>query len=156
MSTKPFILKGSRLEYWLASGFGAGKSTRAPGTLGTLVAVPLYWGLKSASPSLYLAAIVLGFVFGVYICSRLSEELDCDDHPGIVWDEIVGFWIAMLGSPLLWQYILAGFLLFRFFDIVKPWPIRWCEQKVKGGLGIMLDDVLAGIFTAILLNFLPL
>lgn len=156
MNSNVFAFQWSRLDHVLAMGFGAGLSPLAPGTLGTLVAIPLYWGLKSISPALYLAAIVFGFVVGVYVCSRLNLELARDDHPGIVWDEIVGYWIALLGTPMTWQYLAAGFILFRIFDILKPWPIRWIDRRVGGGLGVMLDDGLAGIITAVILNFLPI
>lgn len=146
----------SRLDYVLALGFGAGLAPLLPGTVGTLVAVALYWGLKSVHPGLFLAAILLGLVVGVYVCSRVSDDLGRDDHPAIVWDEVVGYWIAMVGTPLTWQYVLAGFVLFRWLDIWKPGPIGWIERKAGGGLGVMLDDVLAGIMTALILNFLPL
>ncbi len=148
--------KWSRPDHVLAFGFGAGLTPVAPGTVGTLVAIPLYWGLKSFSPVLYLAAIALGFIIGVYVCSRVNRELGREDHPGIVWDEVIGFWVAMVGAPLTWQYVLVGFILFRLLDIWKPWPISWVDFRVRGGLGVMLDDLLAGILTALVLNFLPL
>ncbi len=153
--SKP-TFKWSRPDHVLALGFGAGLSPLAPGTAGTLVAIPLYWGLKSIHPGLFLAAIALGLVVGVYICSRVNHDLGQNDPPAIVWDEVVGYWIAMVGTPLTWQYVLAGFVLFRLFDIWKPGPIAWIERKAGGGLGVMLDDVLAGALTAVVLNFLPL
>ncbi len=155
MATSIVTLKWSRPDHLLASGFGAGLAPVAPGTVGTLVAVPLYWGLKSYHPGLYLAAIVVGFVVGVYVCSRVSCDLGHEDHPAIVWDEVVGFWVAMIGTPLTWPALLVGFVLFRLFDIWKPWPIRWLERKVGGGLGVMLDDVVAGVIAAVILNFWP-
>ncbi len=156
MKHPELTFKWSRPDHVLALGFGAGLAPLAPGTVGTLVAVPWYWGLKSIHPGLFLAAIALGLVVGVYVCSRVSHDLGRDDHPAIVWDEVVGYWIAMVGTPLTWQYALAGFVLFRLFDVWKPGPIGWIERKVSGGLGVMLDDVLAGVMTALVLNFLPL
>ncbi len=156
MTDNALTFKWSRPDYVLAWGFGAGLAPVAPGTMGTLAAIPLYLGFKTFCPSIYLAVIVLGFIIGVYICSRVNRELGREDHPGIVWDEIVGFWVAMVGSPVTWEYILAGFLLFRLFDIGKPWPVSWLDEKVRGGLGIMLDDLVAGIMAALVLNFLPL
>jgi len=146
--------KWTRPDHLLAFGFGAGLAPVAPGTFGTLVAIPLYVGLKALNPSVYLAAIVLGFVLGVYVCSRVNHEIGREDHPGIVWDEVVGFWVAMLGSPLSWPYVLAGFVLFRLFDIWKPWPISWVDFRLRGGLGVMADDFLAGVFVAVILNLL--
>ncbi len=156
MAEKALTFNWSRPAHLLASGFGAGLAPVAPGTMGTLVAVPMYWALKSIGPGFYLAAIVFGFIIGVYVCSRVNHDLDREDHPGIVWDEIIGFWVAMIGSPLTWQYLLAGFFLFRLFDIWKPWPISWLDFNVRGGLGVMLDDLVAGILAALVLNFLPL
>lgn len=154
MATSALTLKWSRPDHVLALGFGAGLVPVAPGTMGTLVAVPLYWGLKSCHPGLYLAAIVVGFIVGVYVCSRVSHDLGHEDHPAIVWDEVIGFWVAMIGTPLTWPALVAGFVLFRLFDIWKPWPIRWLEKKARGGLGVMLDDLVAGIMVAVILNFL--
>ncbi|XSG86445.1 MAG: phosphatidylglycerophosphatase A family protein [Methylohalobius sp. ZOD2] len=154
MTNIALTFKWSRWDHMLALGFGAGLSPVAPGTVGTLVAIPLYWGLKSIDPELYLAAIVLGLVAGVYVCSRVAHDLGQDDHPAIVWDEVIGYWVAMLGAPLTWQYMLLGFVLFRLLDIWKPGPIAWVEKKTPGGLGVMLDDLLAGIVAALGLNFL--
>ncbi len=156
MTDKALTFNWSRPDYLLAFGFGAGLAPVAPGTIGTLVAIPLYLLLKSVCPGFYLAAIVFGFIIGVYVCSRVNQDLEREDHPGIVWDEIIGFWVAMIGTPLTWQYLLAGFFLFRLFDIWKPWPISWLDFNVRGGLGVMLDDLAAGILTALVLNFLPL
>lgn len=136
----------------LAFGFGSGCSPRMPGTVGTLAAIPLYLLLSLLPWSAYVLVCVLAFLAGIWICQRASEALGVHDHGGIVWDEFVGFWIAMIAVPLSWQTLLAGFVLFRVFDIWKPWPIRWLDQQVSGGLGIMLDDVLAGAYTLVLLH----
>ena len=130
----------------LAFGFGSGLAPVAPGTFGTLVAVPLYLLLSELTWPLYSAAVVVGFIVGVFVCEYTSKALGVHDHGAIVWDEIVGFWITMIAVPSTWQWILAGFMLFRLFDIVKPWPIKIVDAKMKGGIGIMFDDVLAGLY----------
>ncbi|TCK17441.1 phosphatidylglycerophosphatase A [Thiogranum longum] len=136
---------------WLAFGFGSGLSPRAPGTAGTLVAVPLFLLLDQLSFAGYLTATVLISLAGVWICQRASQTLGVHDHPGIVWDEFAGYLVAMIMAPEGWTGILAGFVLFRFFDIWKPWPIGWVDKKVHGGLGIMLDDILAGLMVVVVL-----
>ncbi|PVV12087.1 MAG: phosphatidylglycerophosphatase A [gamma proteobacterium symbiont of Ctena orbiculata] len=132
----------------LAFGFGSGLLPKAPGTYGTLVGIPLYLLLQPLSLLLYSLLVLLAFVAGVWICQRTSDDLGVHDHSGIVWDEIVGYLVAMAIAPSGWVWIAIGFLLFRGFDILKPWPILWIDRRVKGGLGIMLDDVVAGLFTA--------
>lgn len=148
----------------LALGFGSGLAPKAPGTFGTLAAIPLYL-LFSHFPFLIHAIIVLvTFFVGIYLCQYTADALGVHDHPAIVWDEFVGFWLTMSFLPLFkialtWQLLLAGFVLFRFFDIVKPWPIRIVDRKVHGGFGIMFDDILAGIYAGfvilVLVRFLP-
>jgi len=91
---------------------------------------------------------------GIYLCGKTADALGVHDHGGIVWDEIVGYLITMIAVPLDWKWVLVGFILFRIFDIWKPWPIKWVDSKVSGGLGIMLDDVLAGIFAAVGLHLI--
>jgi phosphatidylglycerophosphatase A len=134
---------------FMAFGLGSGLAPKMPGTAGTLVAVPLYW---LAAPYLSLAqyglALVLTFVIGIYVCDHATRKLGVHDHGGIVWDEWVGYWVTMMGAPLHWQWALVGFLLFRFFDMVKPWPIHLADRKIHGGFGIMFDDLLAGIAAA--------
>lgn len=130
---------------FLAFGFGSGLSPKAPGTMGTIVAVPLYWLLASLDLAAYTLVVLAAFLAGIWICDRASKQLQVHDHPGIVWDEFVGYWLAMWALPASWTWMLAGFVAFRLFDIAKPWPIGWLDQRVKGGFGIMIDDVLAGI-----------
>lgn len=144
----------AKLIHFLAFGFGSGHAPRAQGTFGTLAAIPLYWMLASLPLGGYLAVVVAMFALGVWLCGRTARDMAVHDHPGIVWDEFVGFLITMTAAPLAWQWVLAGFVLFRVFDIVKPWPIRWLDRQVHGGLGIMIDDVLAGVFAAICLQAL--
>ena len=132
--------------HWLATGFGSGLSPFAPGTVGTLAAIPFYWLMSYLPLSVYIAVTVVAALAGIWICQSATKAIGQDDHGSIVWDEFVGFWITMIAAPKGLFWLLAGFLIFRFFDIIKPWPIRWLDRYVKGGLGIMVDDVLAGLF----------
>lgn len=140
---------------FLAFGFGSGLAKKAPGTFGTLAAVPLYLALVQAQ-SLFVYSVVtlLVILVGVWICGQAAEKLGEHDFGGIVWDEIAGLLVTMWLVPFTWQAVALGFILFRVFDIVKPWPIRWIDRQVHGGLGIMLDDVLAGVFAGGLLFFI--
>ena len=128
----------------LAFGFGSGLSPKAPGTVGTLAALPLYGVLTLLPLPGYLVALVVAGLVGVYICHKTAQDLGVHDHPGIVWDEFVGYWITMLAAPAGVIWLVLGFVWFRLFDILKPWPVSWCDKRVGGGLGIMLDDVVAG------------
>jgi len=130
---------------FLALGLGAGLAPRAPGTAGTAAAVPLYLALLPLSAGLRTGAVALLFAFGVVLCARAARVIGAHDHPAIVWDEIVGFLVTMLPAPRGWPWIVLGFVLFRGFDILKPWPIRWLDRNVGGGLGIMVDDLAAGL-----------
>jgi len=132
----------------LAFGFGSGLSQKAPGTMGTLAAIPLWWLLAQLPLSTYLVVVLVAAVAGILICGRAADRLGVHDHGGIVWDEFVGFWIAMAALPVTWQSLILGFVLFRLFDILKPWPISWLDRRVSGGFGIMIDDVIAGIAAA--------
>ena len=138
----------------LAFGFGSGLAPKAPGTFGTLAAVPLYLLLQPLPLSLYLLLVAFGFVAGIWICEATSRDLGVHDHGGIVWDEIIGYWVTMSLAPAGWWWLVIGFLLFRFFDILKPWPIGWLDRRVTGGFGIMLDDLVAGLYaTSIMFLF---
>ena len=136
----------------LAFGFGSGAAPKAPGTFGTLAALIPYYFLQELSLLPYLAVILVSFIAGIYICGKCSEDLGVHDHGGIVWDEFVGLWITLIAVPTGWQWVLLGFILFRIFDIAKPWPIHWADKQVSGGFGIMLDDVLAGLYSLALLQ----
>jgi phosphatidylglycerophosphatase A len=140
--------------HFLAFGLGSGAVPKAPGTAGTLAAVPLYLLLNQLPLTGYLLVLLLAFGAGIYLCGRTAQDLGVHDHGGIVWDEFVGFWLTMLVAPPGWQWVLAGFVLFRLFDIVKPFPINWFDRHIKGGLGIMLDDALAGSFAWLCLQLL--
>lgn len=131
----------------LAFGLGSGLARKAPGTFGTLAAIPVWWLFLQDLPLwLYSSMLVITFVVGVWLCDRTSRDMGVHDHGGIVWDEWVGLWLTYWLLPSGWFWILLGFVLFRFFDIIKPWPIRWLDRHVHGGFGIMIDDVLAGLF----------
>ena len=129
---------------FLAFGFGSGLSPRAPGTMGTLVAVPIYCAIAYWNLAWYSVFVVIAALLGIWICGAASRELRVHDHPGIVWHEFVGYWITMWAMPVDWVWMLAGFVVFRVFDIAKPWPISQLDRKVKGGSGIMVADILAG------------
>ncbi len=139
---------------FLAFGFGSGLSPFAPGTMGTLVAVPFIFALKALGEPGFWIALLLLFLLGVVLCEQVSRKLGVHDHGGIVWDEMIGYWLSAAFIPLQWHWLLAAFLLFRFFDIVKPWPIRQIDSKVGGGFGIMIDDVVAALFTMAILAVL--
>jgi len=141
-----------RLHHWLAYGFGAGLLPRAPGTAGTIAAIPLYLLMRPLPLLWYLGLLTLMFLIGIWVCDRTAHELGAHDPSAIVWDEVLGFLLAMTAAPPGWRWLLAGFILFRLFDIIKPWPIRVVDQRVQGGLGIMLDDLLAGAVTWLILR----
>lgn len=172
---KPDLLFRQRVpvrpDYLLASGFGAGLLPWMPGTWGTLVGAGLWLlVLHGLAPLLQLSVVGLALLVGVAVCGRVTRQLAVEDYQGIVWDEIVGYWVTMLGVPgvllpgtveaVPWTLALTGFALFRLFDITKPWPIRSLERRVQGGWGVMLDDVLAGVYAGAVLyagaRFAPL
>ena len=139
---------------FVALGFGSGLLPVAPGTAGTLAAIPVYLLLQDLNFNTYLVIVVAMFLGGILVCHYTADRLGVHDHPAIVWDEIVGYLVSMAAAPAGWQWIVAGFVLFRLFDIIKPWPIKWFDRHVGGGFGIMLDDVIAGVFAAIVLQML--
>ena len=139
---------------FFAFGFGSGLAKKMPGTMGTLAAIPVYLAFVKTNFWIYSALTILVTVIGIWICGGAAKRLGEHDYGGIVWDEIAGFLITLWWVPFSWNAVLYGFILFRIFDVVKPWPIKWIDQKVDGGLGIMLDDVLAGILAAVVLSFI--
>jgi phosphatidylglycerophosphatase A len=142
---------------FLAFGFGSGLAKKAPGTFGTVAAIPLYLLLAQTDIFVYSLLTLAVSIAGIWLCGIAAEKLGEHDFGGIVWDEIAGFLITMWLVPCTWSTVFWGFVLFRLFDIAKPWPIRVIDRKVHGGLGIMLDDVLAGVFAGgLLLLFLRL
>lgn len=149
-------LKLSNPLHLLALGFGSGLSPIMPGTMGTLAAIPFYLLMTGLPLWLYVALLIIGFVAGIKICNAATSAIGRHDHGAIVWDEFIGFGITMLAAPAGWTWIAIGFVLFRFFDMVKPWPISWFDRRVHGGFGIMLDDVIAGLFALACLQGLAL
>lgn len=139
--------------HFFAFGFGSGLAPKAPGTFGTLAAVPIFLLLSSLNLTLfeYIGISIFVCLSGIFLCDASAKKLNIHDHPGIVWDEFAGFLITMTGFTVSWQNLLLGFIFFRVFDILKPWPIKWIDKKVAGGFGIMLDDIIAGIFAWICL-----
>ncbi len=133
--------------HFLALGFGSGLAPKMPGTFGTLAALPIVWGISSyLSLEWYLAITILVCLSGIWICHKTAQDMQVHDDSSIVWDEVAGMLITMIAVPMSWQNLLLGFVLFRLFDIVKPWPISLLDKHVHGGFGIMIDDVVAGIF----------
>jgi len=135
----------TRLDYFLAFGLGSGLAPVAPGTAGSVMGLLLFMPVLYAPLPVQVVIIVIGFVLGVWVSDRVAEHMEVKDPGGIVWDEFVGMWITLLWLPSeIW--LLPAFLLFRLFDIWKPWPVRVADEKLAGGLGIMLDDVFAGLY----------
>jgi phosphatidylglycerophosphatase A len=133
-------------------GFGSGLSPVAPGTMGTLVAIPIFFILATFSPIIYLLFVTVLFLVGCWTAEQTARALNVHDHPGIVIDEIVGYLITMILVPITWYWVFLGFLLFRLFDIWKPWPISIADRQLKGGFGIMFDDVLAALYSLLSLH----
>jgi phosphatidylglycerophosphatase A len=140
-----------RAAKYVASGFGAGHVSRAPGTVGTVVGVVLYVPLTRLALPAYGVVVFVLFLLGVWCCHVADRELGTHDHPSIVWDEIVGYLITMLLAPPSWKCAAIGFVLFRLFDIWKPFPIRRLE-RLPGGLGIMTDDAFAGLYALVVMQ----
>lgn len=140
--------------HFFSLGFGTGCAPKAPGTFGTLAAVPVYLLCQNLSLTVYLLLTLVLFVIGIWLCQVTADAMGLHDAPAIVWDEIVGYLITMIAAPPGVIWVVCGFVLFRLFDIWKPWPIRVIDSKVHGGLGIMLDDVLAAVFALICMQLL--
>jgi len=140
----------------LAYGFGSGLSPKAPGTIGTLVGVLIYLLLMPVPRWAYLLITLLLFLAGIYICGYSARKLGMEDPGAVNWDEVVGFLATMAFAPHGWPWVVLGFALFRFFDILKPWPIRWFDRNLHGGLGIMLDDVVAAVPAALIIYIVTL
>ena len=139
---------------WLGLGFGTGLAPKAPGTFGTLPALPLAAGILSLHLPIWLNLLVAiaFFVVGVVICARTEAALGQQDFGGIVWDEISAMLLILLFIPMTWGWWLAAFVLFRLFDAIKPWPIRWFDARIHGGFGIMLDDLIAALIVLLILK----
>jgi phosphatidylglycerophosphatase A len=139
------------LPGFLAFGFGSGLSRFAPGTMGTLAAIPFAVLLKNLPVAGFWILLCFLFVVGVFLCDVSSKRLGQHDPGGIVWDEMVAYWLTVAFIPFSWPWWVLAFVLFRFFDIVKPWPIRRVERRFGGGLGIMLDDIVAALYAMLFL-----
>ena len=154
------LLKRNRVDpallrdpgHFLSLGFGSGLSPLAPGTAGTAAAIPLWWLLAPLPLWAYGLVVALLFLIGIPLCRRTTARLGSHDHSAIVWDEVVGYLITMTAVPFSLGAAILGFFLFRLFDVWKPWPVRILDHRVQGGLGIMLDDVGAGIYAALALQ----
>ncbi len=141
--------------YFVAFGFGSGLLPKAPGTWGTVMAIPIYWFMASSLNLIqYAICTFVALILGIWICDWVSRDLKIHDFSGIVWDEMVGYWITLFAVPKSWIAVVLGFGLFRLFDIWKPFPIRWLDKHVKGGLGIMVDDVLAAVYAAFVMQII--
>ena len=138
--------------HWIAFGGGAGLVPGAPGTAGTVVAIPIYLIIGGQPPAAYAVVVALVVGAGIWACGRTARDLGVHDHPGIVLDEIAGYLVTMTALPFEWPWIVAGFVAFRVFDVAKPWPVSLADRKVGGGLGIMLDDVIAGVLACAMLH----
>lgn len=138
----------------LATGFGSGLAPFAPGTFGTLAAIPFYLAFVYSPAYLFILFTLLTCVVGPYICGKAASDIGVHDHKAIVWDEFAGMFITLCFVPFSWTAVAVGFVLFRFFDIVKPWPISYLDKHVHGGLGIMIDDIVAGIAAGVSLYFI--
>lgn len=148
------FVNGNRLSladplHLMALGFGSGLSPFAPGTIGSLAALPLWSMLAQCGRLSYAVLVLIAALFGIFICGRAAKALGEEDPKMVVWDEFVGLWLSLITMPSCdWRWIVTGFVLFRLFDILKPWPIYLIERRFSGGVGIVLDDVVAGIFSA--------
>ena len=145
-----FIL--SHPAHFFSFGFGTGLSPAAPGTLGTLVALPLFWVMQPLAEAWFFASLAMMFAAGVWLCGKTGSALGVSDHGGIVWDEIVAFLLVLYFTPFAWPWFILAFSLFRLFDIWKPFPIGYFDRTVKGGFGVMLDDLLAAGYALLVLG----
>jgi phosphatidylglycerophosphatase A len=150
----------TKLILFIATGCYTGYLPIAPGTWGTLVAFPIHFFLIRFSPPVYFACLAALLILAISTAGSAEKIFDRKDPGAIVIDEIIGMLITLIGAPSHWLVMLAGFLLFRFFDIVKPFPVGWIDKKLNGGAGIVLDDCVAGLYALILLQifcfFLPI
>jgi phosphatidylglycerophosphatase A len=140
--------------HFLAFGFGSGLAPFAPGTFGTLAALPLFASLLLLPEASHLIVIFLLFLAGIPICRKAGDALGVSDHGGIVWDEIVAMLLVLESTPRTWPWWAVAFVLFRLFDIWKPFPIRQCDARLKGGFGVMFDDLLAALYAILALKAL--
>lgn len=138
--------------YFVAFGLGSGAMPFAPGTFGTLFAIPFYLLLSSLPLLVYIFFVVIFIIVSSWICERVSRDIHVHDHPGMCLDEFAGYFVTMIYAPRGLPWVILGFILFRIFDIWKPGPIRIIDEKVHGGFGMILDDVVAGIFALVIIQ----
>lgn len=138
--------------YFIAFGLGSGAVPFAPGTFGTLMAIPFYLLLRPLPLVYYLLFVVIFIAASSWLCERISRDIAVHDHPGMCIDEFAGFFVTMIHAPFGVKWIVLGFLLFRLFDIWKPWPIRYIDKNMHGGFGMVFDDVIAGLFACIIIQ----
>ena len=138
--------------YFLAQGFGSGRSPWMPGTMGSLVALPFYYLLQLTGIWGYIVLVSAALLFGIWLSEKVAADMQVKDPGSIVWDEFVGIWIALFMLPEGWYWLVAGFALFRLFDIAKPWPVGWLDKNLSGGVGIMMDDVAAGFYSLLIIQ----
>ncbi|GGP19748.1 phosphatidylglycerophosphatase A family protein [Silvimonas iriomotensis] len=142
----------SHPAHFIALGFGSGVAPKAPGTFGSLAAIPLYAAMLYLWPPIFILSVTaLVFVIGWWAASKTGHDLGVHDHGAIVIDEIVAMWLVLLVVPVNFWWWIAAFAAFRLFDIWKPWPIRWFDAKVPGGLGVMVDDIVAAFYAVVVL-----
>jgi phosphatidylglycerophosphatase A len=139
---------------FLATWFYLGKLPKAPGTFGSLGAIPFIVLLSQMSLWLYIPVVVLFVLFGIFICQVYESQNQIHDASEIVIDEVAGMAITMAFIPITWQSLLIGFLIFRVLDISKPFPIGYLDRKVTGGFGVMVDDIVAGLISNVLMQIL--
>ena len=140
--------------HFLSFGFGSGLAPKMPGTVGTVAAIPLYLLIMGFSWPVYAVITLILIGLGIWWCDITEKATGIPDYPGIVWDEIVGYLATMFLAPTGWQWIVLGFILFRVFDIWKPGPIGWVNKHVKGGLGVVVDDLAAAVPAWIILQLI--
>ncbi len=144
-----FKLLISHPAHFFGLGFGSGLAPKAPGTFGTIVGLPLFWLISGYGLNVQLIIVAALFITGIYFCDATGKALGVADHAAIVWDEIVAMMLVLAFAPHTWLGWLVAFCLFRLFDIWKPFPIRYFDEKLKNGFGVMFDDLLAAIYTII-------
>ena len=148
VSREPHLKMLLHPAHFLSFGFGSGFSPIAPGTAGTAITIPIFWLMSSLAPLHYLAIVFVMFLIGVWVCAITTRALGVHDHGAIVWDEVVGYLLTMVMVPAELGWMIVGFFVFRLFDIWKPWPTRALDLNVKGGFGIMIDDVMAAVYSS--------
>ena len=142
--------------HFIACAFGIGTLPWMPGTWATLAAIPICFALAKLSIGLYLTINFILILLGVYVCDVTNRDFGSKDNPICAWDEMACFPLVMVGSPLTGYFLLLGVILFRFFDIVKPWPIKWLDKNIRGGVGVMIDDLAAALISLAILQLIQI